>query len=599
MKPHSSKTLRCATLTFGSPPPSQWLKLQWAFVLLCLSLSAHAAESSASAVNDTSPTFSKDIAAIIQRHCAPCHRPTQSGPFNLLSYQDVAKRRKQVLEVIESRFMPPWPPARTHAPLVGERGLSKSEIQTLRRWVEGGCLEGNPQDLPPSPQWTDGWQLGPPDLIVRMQEPYTLNAEGKDVYRNFVLPLPTTERRFVEAIELRPGNRSVHHAFLLFDRTRQSRRLDARDPEPGIPGMSPPASAQAPDGQFVSWQPGKTVARGQSDTIFTLEPHTDMVIQMHLQPSGKPESIQSEVGIYFTKTPPAQYLGKIGLNSYAIDIAAGDPNKMVVDSYTLPVAAELLGVVPHAHYIGKRIRGIATLPEGTQTVFIEIPRWDFRWQGDYRFQKPVALPKGSRVSMEWTYDNSTNNPFNPFSPPRRTTYGINTTNEMAELWIKVRAQSAADLTALNEDLAVSGVEKAIEFNTWRIQQDPRDAQGHSRLGQALLMNPKRTTEAIQHLRRAIQLDPTLDEPHFSLALTLQEQGDKTSAKQELETTLKLNPDHSDAHGSLGLLLAELGNLKGAELHLRKAIEINPTDALATEALAELLRTRPKDPNVQK
>lgn len=558
-----------------------------AWLLLGLSVAGHAADP---AVKPPAvPTYTKHIAGIIQQQCSPCHRPTQSGPFNLLTFQDVAKRRKQILEVIESGFMPPWPPSTNGTPLVGQRFLSTDERRLLRQWIEGNCPEGDPKDLPPRPQWTDGWQLGPPDLVLRMDEPYRLQAEGKDVYRNFVLPIPITTRRFVEAIEFRPGNRSIHHAFLLLDRTRQSRRLDARDSEPGIPGMSPPASAQAPDGQFVSWQPGKTVTRGQPDTIFTLEPNTDLVIQMHLQPSGKTESIQSEVGIYFTQTPPSQHLSKIGLNSYAIDIPAGDASKVITDSYVVPTGMELLGVVPHAHYIGKRVRGIATLPNGSHQVFFEIPRWDFRWQGDYRFAKPVVLPKGSRVSMEWTYDNSTNNPFNPFTPPRRTTYGINTTNEMAELWIKVRTQSSTDLAILNDNLSSSGLERVIEFNSWRIQQDPRDAQGHSRLGQALLMDSKRSAEALQHLKVAIQLDPTLDEPHFALALTLQEQGDTATAKREFETALRLNPDHADAHGSLGLLLAELGDLKGAETHLRRALEINPSDTLAREALAELLQ----------
>lgn len=576
--------------------PHQSRFQQIASLLWAVCLVGHAAENPLKPLGV--PTFTKHIAGIIYQQCSPCHRPTQSGPFNLLTFQDVSKRRKQILEVIESGFMPPWPPSTNGAPLVGARFLSTDELRQLRHWVEGDCPEGDPKDLPLRPQWTDGWQLGPPDLVLRMSEPYRLQAEGKDVYRNFVVPIPTTARRFVEAIEFRPGNRSVHHAFLLFDRTRQSRRLDARDSEPGIPGMSPPASAQAPDGQFVSWQPGKTVTRGQPDTIFTLEPNTDLVIQMHLQPSGKPESIQSEIGIYFTETSPSQHLSKIGLNSYAIDIAAGDASKVITDSYVLPTGMELLGVVPHAHYIGKRVRGIATLPNGSQQVFFEIPRWDFRWQGDYRFAKPVVLPKGSRVNMEWTYDNSTNNPFNPFNPPRRTTYGINTTNEMAELWIKVRTASAADLAILNENLASNGLEKVIEFNSWRIRQDPRDAQGHSRLGQALLMDSTRTAEAIQHLQLAIQLDPALDEPHFALALTLQEQGDKAAAKRELETALRLNPDHADAHGSLGLLLAELGNLKGAETHLRRALEINPSDTLAQEALAELLTTISKKSNAR-
>lgn len=541
----------------------------------------------------TVPTFNRDIAPIVFEHCSPCHRPGQSGPFALLSFADVQKRRKQVLDVVHSGFMPPWPPSRKHGRLVGERGLGAKDIETLESWVAGGSPEGKPEDLPKLPSWTDGWQLGKPDLIVRMPEPYRLQAAGRDVYRNFVLPIPTSERRYICAMELRPGNRSVHHAFLLFDRSRQSRRMDAQDAEPGIPGMSPPPSAQVPEGQFVSWQPGKQVLPGSPDSIFNLEPATDLVLQMHLQPSGKEELIQAEVGFYFTNTPPSQHLTKLSLNSYSIRIPAGKPEVAVTDQYTLPVEGELLALVPHAHYLGKRVSVEAQFPGGTAKTLFEIPSWDFRWQGDYRFASPVALPKGTRLTMNWVYDNSEGNPFNPSHPPRDVVYGINTTNEMGELWLKIRTSTADSLAQLNEDIADKSIVKTIEFNRWRIQQNPRDPLGHARLGQALMTTAGGAETGVKHLRTALELDPTLDEAHFTLALYLQETGDRRAAQRELETTLRLNPDHSDAHGSLGLLMAELGNLNAAESHLRKAIELNPGDTLAREALQELMAARAK------
>src|SRR5438132_3563234 len=207
-------------------------------------------------------TFCKDIAPIIFTQCASCHRAGQAGPFELLTYSQVKKHAQDIASVTQSRYMPPWPPEPGFGAFVGERYLTIDQIGLIRQWVGEGSAEGAPADLPAMPKWTEGWQLGEPDLVVQMAQPYTLPASGKDVYRNFVIPIPTTARRYVQAMELRPGNKSAHHAFMLYDRTRQSRRIDQQDAEPGFPGMSPPVSANTPTGQFVSWQPGKRVLRG-------------------------------------------------------------------------------------------------------------------------------------------------------------------------------------------------------------------------------------------------------------------------------------------------------------------------------------------------
>src|SRR5687767_8609326 len=156
-------------------------------------------------------TFSGQIAPILFRHCASCHRPGQSAPFSLLNYTDAKKHASDLAKATSTGYMPPWLPAQGFHEFIGERHLTSNEISLIQRWVATGAVEGDRKDLPSPPRFPEGWQLGPPDLIVEMPEPYSLAAEGKDLYRNFVIPAPLAETRFVRAFEFHPRNRAVHH----------------------------------------------------------------------------------------------------------------------------------------------------------------------------------------------------------------------------------------------------------------------------------------------------------------------------------------------------------------------------------------------------
>src|SRR5262245_38059721 len=238
----------------------------------------------------TPPTFNGAIAPLLYRNCAVCHHPGGSAPFPLLTYQDVKKHDRQIVQVTESRFMPPWLPERGAPRLAGERGLSADEIALLRRWYEAGALEGDPAARPTLPRFAEGWSLGTPDLVIEASEAYLLPAEGRDVFRNLILPVPTTSRRYVRAIDLRPGGpRVVHHAVMRLDRSRSVRLLDERDPGAGYGGMAW-GEAQPPAGHFLGWTPGRVPDAGRDDLAWVLEPGTDLVVQLHMLPSGKPES---------------------------------------------------------------------------------------------------------------------------------------------------------------------------------------------------------------------------------------------------------------------------------------------------------------------
>ncbi|MCH7780089.1 MAG: cytochrome c [Acidobacteria bacterium] len=234
---------------------------------LGVSVAVFAASAQGRAVPEP-PTFARDIAPIIFQNCSHCHRPGESGPFNLLTYGDLRKRARQIVEVTRSGFMPPWLPEPGYGEFAGERRLTREQIATLATWAEGGTPLGDPQEIPPLPEWTEGWQLGEPDLVIRMEQPYLLTASGAEVFRNFIIPIPVTSLKYVKAVELRPGNpQVVHHAVMRTDETRSSRQQAALDPEMGFGNMTmgtpcnPTATCWAGH-RAISPSPGAKGSRG-------------------------------------------------------------------------------------------------------------------------------------------------------------------------------------------------------------------------------------------------------------------------------------------------------------------------------------------------
>ena len=368
-------------------------------------------------------TYSKDVAPLVADRCAMCHHTGGSAPFSLLSYADAKRHASQIAAVTASRFMPPWKAAPSNGPFVGQHPLSDDEIRRLQQWAADGAPEGDPRQVPPAPVFTEGWQLGTPDLVVTLPQPYTLGPDGTDVFRIFVLPIPTDRLRFVRGIEFRPGNaKVVHHANLRIDTTPASRTLDAQDPAPGYDGLIA-RSAEYPDGHFLGWTPGQVSPLLPASLTWRLEPHTDLVAELHMQPTGRSETVAPSIGLYFSDLPPTRTPAMLRLGRQNIDIPAGDARYVITDAYTLPVDVDLLAIQPHAHYRAHDVRGFATLPDGSTRALIDIADWDFRWQHVYRFVTPPKLPKGTTVAMRYVYDNSEDDPRNPQRPPTRARWG--------------------------------------------------------------------------------------------------------------------------------------------------------------------------------
>jgi len=564
--------------TDGFGESHSFLLFTFYFLLWTAVISCRGRESE---VPHASLTFSRDVAPILFKNCAPCHRPGESAPFSVLTYADVKQRAQTIVKVTASRVMPPWLPEPGYGAFAGERHLTAAEIDTIRRWEEQGAAEGSPADLPPAPQPAGGWRLGTPDILIRLPEPYTLRASGGEVWRNFVIPIPVPATTYVRTVEIQPGNpRVVHHALMGVDPTRSSRRRDEKDREPGFEGMDM-GDSEAPDGQLLGWTPGMAPFPGVPDKPWRLDPNTDLVLQLHLIPSGKPEPIEPVVGLYLSDRPPAgpaMYLLRLDADQ-AIDIPAGASNFVVTDSLELPVDVDLLAVYPHAHFLAKRMEGTAKLPNGSEQALLRIANWDFKWQDVYRYGKPVSLPKGTTITMRYSFDNSASNPRNPSHPPARVVAGLRSVDEMAHLQLQLLPRSGGDGVILKE---------ALYRHT--LQKTPDDAWAHYELGNAL-RDRGQLPEAIAEFRAATKLDPSHAAAQNNLGTLLEENGNVDEAIRRYQQAVRAEPDFADAHYNLANALRVKGAAAEAVNHYREALRLEPSFAEAHNNLGEVLASR--------
>jgi tetratricopeptide (TPR) repeat protein len=280
----------------------------------------------------------------------------------------------------------------------------------------------------------------------------------------------------------------------------------------------------------------------------------------------------------------------LSLSSLNIDIPAGTNSWAVEDNFTLPVGVQVLAVLPHAHYLGKRLEGSARLPDGTRRQLLTIPDWDFNWQGDYRYLTPVQLPAGSSLHMRFSYDNSADNPRNPNQPPREVQYGPQSSDEMAELWFQVRLGSTNDQAILAQAYNEKNRRMFASYDEFRLQRDPHDARARTELG-FLEWTDGHLEKAIELLRTATADDPGYDQPHYYLGVIYRTQNRLIAARSEFETALRLNPKNSKALGNLAYVFMGLGNLDRAERSIREAVRLDPTDRLARETLENISRLR--------
>ena len=509
------------------------------------------------------------VGPLVRRACAGCHRPGQPAPFPLVTHADLARRRAKLAEVVRERSMPPWPI--THGDFADARALADEERAALLAWLDAGAPRGDGPELPPLPVG-DGWQLGAPDLVVRAPEPLTVSAAGDVVVRNLVLPVAGDRLRFVAAVEIRPGNPAVHHAVLAVDATRAARQRDAEEQGVGFGGMAM-GGAVPPDGHFLGWTPGKSTRRAPKGEAWRLRPGSDLVLQLHLVPTGKEERVQPEIGLWFTDEPTTRSFAVVALFSEAIDVAPGVADFTLRDEMTLPVPTTLHAIYPHAHRVCRRMRATVQRPgEAAAATLFAIDRWDFDWQDDYRLATPMPLPAGTRVAFEYVYDNSAANPAVAGRPPRRVVFGQRSDDEMGTLTLAL-AVADGDRRALESAMVDNDLAKVPRaWNLWvrkaRHLRERADFAG-----------------ARAALARAAAISPGAADVPFELGLVHEQEGRLQEARRCHEAALQLDPAHGLAHLQLGALLGRAGDGEGALRHFEQAVAALPNAAIAHHNLA--------------
>ena len=548
-------------------------------LMLCLAASGSLAAASPQAAT-SQVTFNQNIAPIVYRNCAPCHRPGEAAPFSLLSYDDAKRHATQIADVTKRRYMPPWLPEPGKGDFQEERRLTDAEIQLIQDWVNQGAPEGSSEGAPAPPKFSSEWQLGPPDLVLHVPKPYELYASGPEIFWNFILPVPVKTSKWVKAMAIRPGNpRVFHHANVILDRSGSALRQEIR-PGEGFPGMDLTVEEHTfdPDGHFLSWKPGSQPVIEPDGMAWRADPGMYLVLNVHLRPSGKREIVDPEIGLYFTDKPQTKFPMLLELeHDGALDIPPGDKDYLSSDDFHVPMDMNVLAVYPHAHYLCKLMEGYATLPDGTRKWLVRIPNWDLNWQGVYNYKTPVFLPKGSVISMRYHYDNSADNPRNPSHPPKRVRNGNEALDEMGDLWLQVLPAGDTDQRAALQE----------SVTKQRLEKYPTDFVANFDMGD-LLLNQDKAGEAIAYFERACQAQPTSPFAASELGVALVNASRLPEAQEQFKRALQLDPKYSDARYNLASLEATAGNWEDAARDFKEVTTANTDNVKAKQHLGEVM-----------
>ena len=371
------------------------------------------------------PTFTKDVAPILFKRCAECHRPTGMAPMSLMTYEDARPWARAVRQKVVAREMPPWGADPAIGTFANDVSLKQHEIDTIAAWVDGGAPQGNPADLPKPPQFAEGWSIGKPDLVFRMQEPYTVPADGTVPYVYMTIPTNLKEDIWIRGVELRPTDRRVVHHIIstLVEGTGQT-----PDPKPK-PTRDP--NRKEIGGGLGGLVPGRLYGLYEEGVARKIPAGTDIVLQMHYTTIGQPVVDQTEIGVVLAKEPPEKLRAEAGgaIPNMGFVIPPGDPNYEVAGKLTFDRDTYLSTMYPHMHVRGKDAAYTLVYPDGREELLLRVPKYDFNWQLSYKLAEPKFVPKGSTLKVTMHYDNSRANRFNP-DPTAEVRWGEQTWEEM-------------------------------------------------------------------------------------------------------------------------------------------------------------------------
>ena len=412
--------------------------------LTSIALTIAAAVTAGAAPIPSTPTYYKDIVPVLQNRCQECHRAGEVAPMSLMSYNEVRPWAKAIKSAVLTKKMPPWNADPHFGHFSNDRSMPQPEIEAVTAWVDAGAPAGDPKDAPKPRQFTEGWQIGQPDLVIPMPTSIDVPATGVIDYTYIVIPTGFTEDKWVQFAEIRPGARAAIHHIIAFVRPPGSRWL--KDAKPGVPYI--PERWNAPDRQakrekavqgnieeqvpgemLVGYAPGVPAAKLKPGEAKLVPAGSDIVFQLHYTPNGKATTDISKVGLIFAKSPVERRIMTMSAMNVFIKIPAGDPNYEAHSHITLSQPVDLVNMAPHMHLRGKDFLFKAVYPTGESQVLLNVPHYDFNWQLSYVENQELPLPKGTRIECTAHYDNSVNNPANP-DPTKVVQWGDQTFEEM-------------------------------------------------------------------------------------------------------------------------------------------------------------------------
>lgn len=357
-------------------------------------------------------TYAQHVAPILQEKCESCHRPGQVGPFPLQSYEHAKRWSAMISETVTTNRMPPWHADPRHGDFANDRSLTPREKATVLAWVKQGMPQGDLKKLPAKKTFVEGWNIGKPDVVLKMDTPFTVQATGTMPYQWFRVPTGFTEDKWIQAAEVKPGARSaVHHVLVFIDDKKGTRRPNGLD------------------GFVAEYVPGESPMVFPAGVAKKVPAGSDLMFQVHYTPTGTEVKDQSELGFIFSKEPPKEIADTVGILGLNLRIPPGAESHKVSRTFPVPVNATIYSYSPHMHVRGKAFRMSATYPDGKTETLLSVPKYDFNWQTRYLLKEPKKMPAGSKILVEAWFDNSEKNPFNP-DPKKWVTWGEQTHDEM-------------------------------------------------------------------------------------------------------------------------------------------------------------------------
>lgn len=443
-------------------------------LVLCAAMALCAAD----VPKQASPTYSKDVAAIMNQRCVECHRTGEIGPMPLTSYKEVRPFARAIRDVIAEGKMPPWFADPHVGKFSNDRRLTEEQKRTLLQWVSAGAPEGNPKDLPPAPKFVEGWQIGKPDVVFNIPQPFTVPAEGVVDYQYVTVPTNFTEDKWVSAAEVRPGDHTVVHHVIAFvlpseEESRAARERAQQAASSGTPQTNRERSRfgtmceQArPDAEMmkkmlerirsgkqpreqgpllVGWAPGLQPEIMEPGSAKLLKAGSRLLFQLHYTPNGKSAVVDKDtrIGLVFSKTPVTRVVHTVGISNMRIKIPPEDPNYEAQSCFTFNRDVTLVDMMPHMHYRGKDMTYVATYPDGRKETLLSVPNYDFSWQLGYILTQSKTLPAGTKIECTAHFDNSARNKYNP-DPTKEVRWGDQTWEEMLIGWVTLEVPRDAE-----------------------------------------------------------------------------------------------------------------------------------------------------------